>query len=122
MPYYIELTCRIGDEPKFSFLGLSAIHQSTACIELAGRTNEPDLVGILRSVPVPFRGFRSGNEQTDPAILISDGTDFLSLPTMSGDLRPYAALDQNGLPSAQSIQSALRFYGIAAAVSEALGE
>jgi hypothetical protein len=122
MPYYIELTCRIADEARFRFLGLSAIHHSTTSIELAGRTNEPDLVGKLRNIPVPFLGFRSADEQTDPAILISDGTEFLSLPTMSGDLRPYGALDRHGMASAQSMQSARRFYELAAAVSEALSE
>jgi hypothetical protein len=55
VPYYIELTCRTADEPRFRFLGLSAIHQSAKFIELAGRISEPDLVGILREIPAPFR-------------------------------------------------------------------
>jgi hypothetical protein len=122
MHYYIELTCRIADETKFHFLGLSAIHQSSTSIELAGQTNEPGVVAKLRAIPVPLRGFRSGDEHADPAIFVSDGRDFLAMPTMSGDQRPYAALDSNGLPSKPDSLLARKFYELSAAVSEALSE
>ena len=90
MPYYIELTRRIADEPKFRFLGLSAIHKSLTIIELAGQTNEPDLRAKSRAIPVPLRGFRSDDEDAAPAIFVSDGRDLLTMPTMPGDQRPYA--------------------------------
>lgn len=122
MPYYIELTCRIADEPNFRFLGLSAIHESLTIIELAGQTNEPDLMAKLRAIPVPLRGFRSGDEDADPAIFVSDGRDFLTMPTMSGDQRPYAALDSSGLPSKPDTLLARKFYELSAVVSEALSE
>jgi hypothetical protein len=122
MSYYIELTCRITDAPNFHFLGLSAIHQSSTSVELAGQTNETDLVAKLRAIPVPLRGFRSGAEHTDPAIFVSNGRDFLAMPTMPGDQRPYAALDRNGMPSRPDILVARKFYELSAAVSEALSE
>jgi hypothetical protein len=122
MSYYIELTCRIADEPKLRFLGLSAMHKSLTIIELAGQTNEPDLMAKLRAIPVPMRGFRAGDEDADPAIFVSDGRDFLTMPTMLGDQRPYAALDRIGLPSRPDILLARKFYELSAAVSEALSE
>ena len=91
MPYYIELTRRIADEPKFRFLGLSAIHKSLTIIELAGQTNEPHLMAKFRTIPVPLRGFRSDDEDAAPAIFVSDGRDLPTMPTMPGDRRPYAA-------------------------------
>jgi hypothetical protein len=122
MSYYIELTCRIADAPKFHFLGLSAIHHSSTSVELAGQTNDTDLVAKLRAIPVPLRGFRSGDEHADPAIFVSDGRDFLAMPTTPGDQRPYAALESNGLPSKPDSRLAQNFYELSAAVSEALSE
>jgi len=122
MPYYIELTCRIADEPKFLFLTLSAFHISLTIIELAGQTNEPDLMAKLRAIPAPLRGLRYGDEDADPAIFISEGRDSLAMPTMPGDQRPYAALDSNGLPAKPDVLLARRFYQPSAAVSEALSE
>jgi hypothetical protein len=117
MTYYIELTCRSTDEPKFRFLGLSVIHETTTTVELAGQTDEPDLVTKLRTVRVPFRGLSSG-DNADPAILISDGRDFLMMPTISGDQRPYAALDKSGLPSEQDTLLGRKFYELSAAIKE----
>jgi hypothetical protein len=111
---------RLDNQTLFDELRQAQVPHHTMSQSL--RRPEPDLVGKLRNIPVPFLGFRSADEQTDPAILISDGTEFLSLPTMSGDLRPYGALDRHGMASAQSMQSARRFYELAAAVSEALSE
>jgi hypothetical protein len=103
MPYYIELTCRIAGEPKFRSRGLSAIHKSLTIIELAGQTYEPDLMAKLRAIPGPLRGFRSDDKDASPAIFVSGGRDFLTMPAMPGDQRPYAALDSNGLPSKPDI-------------------
>lgn len=50
MPYYIEFTCHNAAEPKFRFLGLSAIHNSLTIIDLAGQTYEPDLMAKLRPI------------------------------------------------------------------------
>jgi hypothetical protein len=122
MPYYIEITCRIADEPKFRFFGLSVIHQSQTSTDLAGQTNERDLVTKVRALRVPLRGFRSGDDQAYPALLISDGRDFLTMPTMPGDQRPYAALDSNGLPSAQDILLARKFHELSAIVKVVLGD
>jgi hypothetical protein len=122
MSYYIELTCRIADAPKFHFLGLSAIHQSSTSVELAGQTNETDLVAKIRAISVPLRGFRPGDEHAHPAIFVSNGRDFLAMPTMTGDQRPYAALDSNGLPSKPDILLARKFYELSAVVGEALSE
>jgi hypothetical protein len=120
VPYYIERTCRLADQPKFSFLGLSVIHQSKSVAVLAGQTNESDLAAKLRAVSIPLRGFRYGEEHSDAAILISDSMNFLSMPTMEGDQRPYAALDHDSLSSIQDILLARRFYELSDAISEAL--
>jgi hypothetical protein len=122
MPYYIELTCRIADEPKFQFLGLSAIHKSLTIIELAGQTHEPDLMAKLRAIPVPLRGFRSEDEDAATPIFVSNGRDLLTMPTIPDDRRPYATLDSNELPSKPATLLARKFYELFAAVSEALSE
>jgi hypothetical protein len=122
MPYYIELFCRIADEPKFRFLGPSGIHESLTMAELARQTNEPDLMAKFRPISVPPHSFRSGDEDAEPAIVISDGRDSRAMPSMSGDQRPYADLDSNGLPSKPDILRAQKHLRLSATVSEALGE
>jgi hypothetical protein len=122
MPYYIELTCRIEDELVFRPFGLSVISKSTRTIVLAGRIEALDIVGRLRTVDVPFRGFRSCDEHTDPVVLISNGRELITLPTTTGDLRPYAALDRTGLAAIHDVLASQRYYELVDELIETFSE
>jgi hypothetical protein len=121
MPHYIELICRTEDELAFQYLGLTLMSKSVRTIVLAGRINESDLVGRLATLSVPFRGFRACDEHVDSLVLISNGTELITMPTMTGDLRPYAALDRNGSAAPLDVGAAQRFYQIADELNEVLG-
>ena len=109
---YVELTCHVDNRAAFLPLGLREICRSATAVVLAGELDSATLLVTMRPIRVPFRAFRAGDEAADPLMLVSDGADFVAIPTRTWDARPYAVLDQNGLPSSEDREAAQRFYRI----------
>ena len=109
---YVELTCHVDNRAAFLPLGLREIFRTATAVVLAGELDSATLLVTMRPVRVPFRAFRAGDEAADPLMLVSDGADFVAIPTRTWDARPYAVLDQNGLPSSEDREAAQRFYRI----------
>lgn len=112
MPYYIELQCRIADEEQFTRLGLTPMSTAAKTMLLAGTLTEPHLIADLASLQLPFYGFRGCGSENDPLTFASDGKQLATMPTKTGDSRPYAVLDKNGEVSAEDKTAALRYYQI----------
>jgi hypothetical protein len=112
MPYYIELQCRTADQEQFTRLGLTPVSTAPKTLLLAGTLTEPQLIAKLISMQVPFHGFRGCGSENDPLTFASNGKLFTTMPTKTGDTRPYAVLDENGEVSAEDKIAAQRYYQI----------
>jgi hypothetical protein len=112
MPYYIELQCRIADHEQFTRLGLTPVSTAAKTMLLAGTLTKPQLIAELTSVQVPFYGFRGCGSENDPLTFASNGKLVATMPTKTGDMRPYAVLDGNGEVSAEDKMAARRYYQV----------
>jgi hypothetical protein len=55
-------------------------------------------------------------------VLISNGRELITMPTTSGDLRPYAALDRTGLAAAHDVLASQRYYDLMDELIEVFSE